>query len=40
LLKPSECHALAESWRPYRSIASWYLWRGADTPQAPVVASR
>ncbi len=21
---------LAESWRPYRTIASWYLWRVAD----------
>jgi DNA-3-methyladenine glycosylase II len=22
--------ALAEPWRPYRSVASWYLWRAAD----------
>jgi DNA-3-methyladenine glycosylase II len=22
--------ALAERWRPYRSVASWYLWRSAD----------
>lgn len=21
----------AEPWRPYRSVASWYLWRMADT---------
>ena len=21
---------LGESWRPYRTIASWYLWRAAD----------
>jgi DNA-3-methyladenine glycosylase II len=27
---PRDCHALAEHWRPYRSVASWYLWRGAD----------
>jgi DNA-3-methyladenine glycosylase II len=27
LPKPSECAALAEHWRPYRSIAIWYLWR-------------
>jgi DNA-3-methyladenine glycosylase II len=40
LPRPRDCHALAEIWRPYRSIASWYLWRGADTPQEPVVASR
>jgi DNA-3-methyladenine glycosylase II len=33
LPRPGECHALAEHWRPYRSIASWYLWRGADTPR-------
>jgi DNA-3-methyladenine glycosylase II len=35
LPRPSDCHALAESWRPYRSIASWYLWKGADTPSDP-----
>ncbi len=28
---PAECRALTEAWRPYRSIASWYLWRGKDT---------
>ena len=22
---------VAESWRPYRSIASWYLWRSLET---------
>lgn len=27
LPKPSECAPLAEHWRPYRSIAIWYLWR-------------
>ena len=21
---------LGESWRPYRSVASWYLWRSLD----------
>jgi DNA-3-methyladenine glycosylase II len=31
LPKPRELEALAEPWRPYRSIASWYLWRVADT---------
>ncbi len=25
-----ELDALAEPWRPYRSVASWYLWRAAD----------
>src|SRR5512145_1148131 len=23
-------HALAEKWRPYRSIATWYLWASLD----------
>ena len=22
----------AEAWRPYRSVASWYLWRAAELP--------
>lgn len=34
LPKPSECPALAEAWRPYRTIASWYIWRGIDTKGA------
>ena len=39
LPKPSQCHALADPWRPYRSIASWYLWRGLDTPQTPTIVT-
>lgn len=27
LLKPAALTALAEPWRPYRSIATWYLWK-------------
>jgi DNA-3-methyladenine glycosylase II len=27
LPRPRELRALAEPWRPYRSIATWYLWR-------------
>ena len=23
----AELEALAEPWRPYRSVAAWYLWR-------------
>jgi DNA-3-methyladenine glycosylase II len=34
LPKPRDCHALAEPWRPYRSIASWYIWKGTDIPMA------
>jgi DNA-3-methyladenine glycosylase II len=29
---PKKCHQLAETWRPYRTIASWYLWREKGTP--------
>jgi len=27
---PAQLTAIAEPWRPYRSIASWYLWEGLD----------
>lgn len=27
-------HALAEPWRPYASIASWYCWRSGDLTKA------
>jgi DNA-3-methyladenine glycosylase II len=30
LPRPDALEALAEPWRPYRSIASWYLWRSLD----------
>ncbi|WP_165250082.1 DNA-3-methyladenine glycosylase family protein [Paludisphaera soli] len=30
LPKPPDCHDLTEHWRPYRSVASWYLWRSLD----------
>jgi DNA-3-methyladenine glycosylase II len=30
---PRDCPALAESWRPYRTVASWYLWRCTDQPK-------
>lgn len=28
---------LAEPWRPYRSIATWYLWRSLDGPLPPAL---
>jgi len=28
--KPTEVAVFAEKWRPYCSIASWYLWRSLD----------
>jgi len=27
---PKELLAFGERWRPYRSVASWYLWRVLD----------
>lgn len=29
-LPPDEMIAIAEPWRPWRSVASWYLWRSLD----------
>ena len=28
---PEKMAALAESWRPYRTAAAWYLWRAVET---------
>jgi 3-methyladenine DNA glycosylase/8-oxoguanine DNA glycosylase len=30
LPKPAALLAHGECWRPYRSVASWYMWRSAD----------
>jgi DNA-3-methyladenine glycosylase II len=27
---PKELRALGERWKPYRSVAAWYLWRAAS----------
>lgn len=32
--KPKELLALGEHWRPYRTTASWYLWRAVDLDRA------
>ncbi|HEX8648605.1 MAG TPA: DNA-3-methyladenine glycosylase [Thermoleophilaceae bacterium] len=34
LPKPAELEALGEPWRPYRSLASLYLWRSLDNAPA------
>jgi DNA-3-methyladenine glycosylase II len=28
--KPERLRKIGEAWRPYRSVASWYLWRSLD----------
>ncbi|MDP9002986.1 MAG: DNA-3-methyladenine glycosylase [Myxococcota bacterium] len=34
LPKPKELAAYGERWRPFRTVASWYLWRALDKPGA------
>jgi DNA-3-methyladenine glycosylase II len=34
LPKPPEMEAIAASWRPWTSVACWYLWRSLDGPAA------
>jgi DNA-3-methyladenine glycosylase II len=38
--KPERLRKIGDAWRPYRSVASWYLWRSLDNEpvQAPVPA--
>jgi 3-methyladenine DNA glycosylase/8-oxoguanine DNA glycosylase len=32
---PAELHRRGERWRPYRSVAAWYLWRAVDLANGP-----
>lgn len=32
LPKPRDCISLSEPWRPFRTVAMWYLWRDLDSP--------
>jgi len=32
---PKELLAFGERWRPYRTVASWYLWRAAERAATP-----
>lgn len=36
---PAELLAYGDSWRPYRSIAAWYLWRSLDLPKEKSLGS-
>jgi 3-methyladenine DNA glycosylase/8-oxoguanine DNA glycosylase len=38
LPKPERVLKIGAKWAPYRTVASWYLWRYVDTP-APVPRS-
>lgn len=37
---PGRILALGESWRPYRSVASWYLWRSLDNVPVATLQTR
>ncbi|XP_044475235.1 alkylbase DNA glycosidase-like protein mag2 isoform X2 [Mangifera indica] len=39
LPRPSQMDQLCEKWRPYRSLASWYLWRFVEAKGAPSSAA-
>jgi len=34
--RPREVLEYGERWRPWRTVASWYLWRSLDVPEAQV----
>jgi DNA-3-methyladenine glycosylase II len=36
--KPKDLIELGERWRPYRSVATWYVWRRNMTPDIPITA--
>jgi len=39
LPKPKELMAYGERWRPYRSVASWYMWRAAEMKDLPLAGA-
>ncbi|XP_010529490.1 PREDICTED: uncharacterized protein LOC104806339 isoform X2 [Tarenaya hassleriana] len=39
LPRPSQMEQLCEKWRPYRSVASWYMWRLIEAKGTPSSAS-
>ncbi|KAF8409974.1 hypothetical protein HHK36_002494 [Tetracentron sinense] len=38
LPRPSQMEQLCEKWKPYRSVASWYMWRFIEAKGAPAAA--
>ncbi len=40
LPKPKELLTYGERWRPYRSIASWYMWRAAEMKDLPMAGEQ
>lgn len=40
LATPAQILRRSEKWRPWRSVASWYLWRACDLANTELVAHR
>lgn len=40
LATPAQILRRSEKWRPWRSVASWYLWRACDLAQRDALAHR
>jgi DNA-3-methyladenine glycosylase II len=40
LPKPTEMEEIAAAWRPYATVACWYLWRTLDAPKTEKVRKR
>jgi len=40
LPRPKELLAYGERWRPYRSVACWYLWRAAEMKDLPMAGAQ
>jgi DNA-3-methyladenine glycosylase II len=40
LPKPKELLAYGERWRPFRSVASWYMWRACELPPETLLEIR
>jgi DNA-3-methyladenine glycosylase II len=36
--KPDRLRKIGDAWRPYRSVASWYLWRSLDNEPVQAIA--
>jgi DNA-3-methyladenine glycosylase II len=39
LPRPSQMDQLCENWKPYRSVASWYMWRFVEAKGSPSTAA-
>jgi len=40
LPKPRELLTFGERWRPYRTVASWYMWRACERAAGTTIRPR